>query len=219
MDFPSGTAEDLTELIRAYPLAWLVTCGAAGFEATPLPLIAETDEHGAITALVGHCSRANAQTAALREDPRAYALFTGPQGYISPTHVSREHWAPTWNFAVAIFALEIELLEDGTEDAVRSLTNQVEAGEPKPWKIEQAGDRLGALMSRIIGFRGHVLASDVRMKLGQEEDLPTLREIIAGLQGGELADWMERLNHDRLKSADEDCAVGKHVSVPADKAG
>ena len=48
MDFPSGDPKDLADLIRAYPLAWLVTCGAEGFDATPLPLIAE--DLGIITA-------------------------------------------------------------------------------------------------------------------------------------------------------------------------
>lgn len=200
MDFPSGQPRDLVDLIRQYPLAWLVTCGEA-FEATPLPLIAETDESGAVVALVGHCSRRNAQTAHLRSDPRAYALFCGPQGYISPALVSRPQWAPTWNFAVAIFALEIELLEDGTEDAVRRLTDQVEADQPRPWHIEDAGDRLQMLLNRVIGFRGRVTACDVRMKLGQDEDMATLGEIIAGLGDGELSGWMTRLNAARLGSS------------------
>ena len=104
MDFPTGSPEDLTDLIRAYPLAWLVTCGEAGFDATPLPLIAEVDDAGEVVALIGHCSRGNAQTAALQEDPRAYALFMGPQGYISPALVSRPQWVPTcaWRTATSM---------------------------------------------------------------------------------------------------------------------
>lgn len=198
MDFPSGQPEDLADLIRAYPLAWLVTCGQAGFDATPLPLIAETDAAGEVVALIGHCSRRNAQTAALREDPQAWALFMGPQGYISPSLVSRPGWAPTWNYAVAILSLEVELDEPGTPEAVRRLVEASEAGQAEPWHIEQAGERVPMLMSRIIGFRARVLAKDVRLKLGQEEDTPTVSEIIAGLQDGELAEWMSRLNADRI---------------------
>jgi len=201
MDFPSGQADDLAELIRAYPLAWLVTCGEAGFEATPLPLLAETDEAGEVVVLIGHCSRANAQTAALRDNPRAFALFMGPQGYISPALVSKPKWVPTWNFAVAILALEVELQDDRTEDAVRLLTDSAEADQAHPWRLEDGGERVDGLMRRIIGFRAKVLAKDVRLKLGQEEDTATVREIIAGLQDGELADWMRRLNVDRLDVA------------------
>lgn len=198
MDFPSGQPSDLVDLIGRYPLAWLVTTGEA-FAATPLPLIAETGDDGAVVALVGHCSRRNAQVDHLRRDPRAFALFCGPQSYISPALVSRPHWAPTWNFAVAILALEVELLEDGTEDAVRRLTDQVEADRARPWRIEDAGERLPMLVSRVIGFRGRVIASDVRLKLGQDEDDVTLGEIVAGLGDGDLAAWMTRLNETRLR--------------------
>ncbi len=215
MDFPSGRPEDLTDLIRAFPLAWLVTCGAGGFEATPLPLIAETDDKGEVIALVGHCSRRNRQTEHLRADPAAYALFMGPQGYISPALVSRPNWAPTWNFAVAIFSLQVELLEDGTQEAVRQLVDQVEADQPKPWRIEDAGERADQLISRIIGFRGRVLAKDVRMKLGQEEDTATVSEIIAALQDGDLTHWMERMNRDRIGPGAEGNSASTQVSASA----
>lgn len=215
MDFPSGRPEHLADLIRAYPLAWLVTCGTAGFDATPLPLIAETNAAGEIIALVGHCSRRNAQAAALRDDPRACALFMGPQGYISPTLVSKSKWVPTWNFAVAIFALDVELQDGGTEEAVRRLTDQAEAGQRAPWRIEDAGDRLEPLLSRVIGFRARVLATDVRLKLGQEEDLPTVREIIAGLEESELAQWMTRLNKDRLGPDQEEQSQDKLFGTSA----
>jgi len=215
MDFPSGSPEDLADLIRAYPLAWLVTCGVEGFDATPLPLIAETDETGEVVALIGHCSRRNAQTAALRKDPAAFALFMGPQGYISPALVSKERWVPTWNFAVAILALEVELDDDGTENAVRRLTEQVEADRPEPWTMEQAGERIGMLMQRIVGFRARVLAKDVRLKLGQEEDAATAAEIIAGLADGGLAEWMGRMNRDRIGPGARGHSAGNQVSVSA----
>ncbi|BBC71021.1 transcriptional regulator [Altererythrobacter sp. B11] len=209
MDFPSGQPADLVDLIRAYPLAWLVTCGEAGFEATPLPLVPETNSAGALVALIGHCSRGNAQTAALRDDPRAFALFMGPQGYISPELVSQPRWVPTWDFAVAILALEVELDEVGTGEAVRRLINAAEAGRPRPWRMEDGGERIKQLMRRIIGFRARVIDSDVRLKLGQEESLPTVTEIIAGIEDGALRHWMRRLNADRLDAADADEIAGK----------
>jgi len=202
MDFPSGQPEDLAALIRAYPLAWLVTCGGTGFDAVPLPLVAELDAAGEVVALIGHCSRRNAQVAALRQDPRAWALFMGPQGYISPSLVSRPQWVPTWNYAVAILALEVEFQEQATPQAVQRLVEASEAGAGKPWRMTDAGDRIEPLMKRIIGFRARVLDRDVRLKLGQEEDAPTVNEIIAGLPDGDLADWMRRLNKARVGEAE-----------------
>ncbi|NMN05390.1 MULTISPECIES: FMN-binding negative transcriptional regulator [unclassified Novosphingobium] len=200
MDFPSGTPADLARLIAEYPLAWLVNHGAAGFFATPLPLVAELDEAGQVTALIGHCSRRNGQVAALQADPRAQVLFMGPQGYVSPALVSRPHWAPTWNFAVVAFDVTVAFDEAGTLPAVRRLTTHVEASQAQPWQVEDAGARLPQLMARIIGFRATVTAIDARFKLGQEEDLPELREIIAAHPDPVLAGWMWRLNNDRLQA-------------------
>ncbi len=199
MEFPPGRTEDLAELIRAYPLAWLITCGSTGFDATPLPLVAETDEAGEVTSLVGHCSRRNAQVAALREHPRAYALFMGPQGYISPAFVSKPGWLPTWNFAVAILELDISFEEEETPALVNRLVDAAEERRADPWKLDLDAQRVDLLMARIIGFRGKVIGKTVRMKLGQEEDLPTVRDIIAALEAGPLPEWMERLNADRLQ--------------------
>ena len=202
MKFPSGDPEDLVELIRSHPLAWLVTIGEDGVDAVPLPLLPKTDEAGHLIALAGHCSRANAQVAALRKNSRAWALFMGPQGYISPGYVSQPQWAPTWNYAVAVLTLEVELLEAGAEHAVRQLIDAAEADRARPWRLEEVGDRGPEMLKRIIGFCARVTQADVRFKLGQDESLPTLREIITEFDGKDLAAWMHRLNRERLHTAD-----------------
>lgn len=212
MDFPSGHPQDLADLIRAYPLAWFVTAGGPGLDAVPLPLLAETDAQGEVVALIGHCSRRNAQVEALRGDPRAWALFMGPQGYISPSLVARPKWVPTWNYAVAVLALEVEFREEETAEAVRRLVDASEAGKSHPWRMEDGAERVPALMQRIVGFRARVVGRDVRFKLGQEEDTPTVNEIIAGLREGDLADWMRRLNADRIgETGAKACTAGHRV--------
>ena len=61
MYFDPGSHADLLKLIAEHPLAWLVSRGAGRFEATPLPMLAETNPDGALVSLLGHCSRFNAQ--------------------------------------------------------------------------------------------------------------------------------------------------------------
>ncbi|WP_226637832.1 FMN-binding negative transcriptional regulator [Novosphingobium profundi] len=204
MTFPTGAPGDLADLIRSHPLAWLVTSGAEGFDASALPLVAETGPDGEVVALIGHCARTNPQVAALRQEPRAWALFMGAQGYVSPGHVSKAHWVPTWNYAVAVLTLEVELREVGTEEAVRLLVDEAEADRPVPWRMEDAGSRAPQMLSRIIGFRAAITDRDLRFKLGQDEDLPTLREILAGLEGTKLAAAMHRANAGRLAPAAQD---------------
>ncbi|TGX55763.1 FMN-binding negative transcriptional regulator [Sphingomonas gei] len=200
MKFDPGTDADLLKLIAEHPLAWLVSRGAGRFEATPLPMLAETDAEGALVSLLGHCSRFNAQVADLRADPSALLLFTGPQAYMSPEPVRQPRWVPTWNFAVAVIAVEVEFVEEETLAAIDSLTNAMETGRARPWTLADAGERVAALLPRIIAFRAHVRGIDARFKLGQEESAATVSDLLSALPEGGLADWMRRMNADRLAS-------------------
>jgi len=201
MKFAPGTTEDLLKLIADYPLAWLVSSEGDAFDAMPLPLLAETDDAGHLVALLGHCSRGNAQVAALRANPRAAVLFMGPQGYISPALVSQPRWVPTWNFAVAMITVDVEFVADETLKSVDRLTNAMEAGQPRPWTLADAGDRIEKLLPRIIAFRAHVRSIDARFKLGQEETPAVAAELVDGAADVALAAWMRRMNADRLPAA------------------
>src|SRR3546814_10473058 len=119
-------AADVRQLIADYPLAWLVS---RDFHASPLPLIAETDAHGAVTSLVGHCGRRNPLVGDFRSDPRGLILFTGPEAYVPTALLSKSDWAPTWNYAVLRFRVEIEFVEDETKDAIERLVAKMERSE------------------------------------------------------------------------------------------
>jgi transcriptional regulator len=198
MKFDSGTNDDLLKLIAGHPLAWLVSAAAGRFEATPLPMLAETGPDGSLVSLFGHCSRFNAQVADLRANPSALLLFTGPQAYMSPEPVRQPRWVPTWNFAVAAIAVDVTFVDDETLASIDQLTNAMEADRAKPWTLADAGERVAALLPRIIAFRAHVRAVDARFKLGQEESAATLSDLLAALPDGQLAEWMRRMNADRL---------------------
>src|SRR5690606_36755434 len=108
MKYEPRSEADLLRLIDEHPLAWVVSQGEAGFAATPLPLLAETDDTGRLVSLLGHFARSNPQVEALRASPRAAILFMGPQGYISPELISQQRWAPTWNYATTHFEVEVQ---------------------------------------------------------------------------------------------------------------
>src|SRR5882672_9097632 len=185
--FEPKSAADVSRLIADYPLAWVIS---SDFQATPLPLVAETDASGAVVCLIGHFARRNAQVAALQADPRALILFQGPQGYISPRLVSRPGWAPTWNYAVARFDVAIEFAPAETDDAVQRLLRQVEAGRRNPWRVEEMGARYGELRQHIIAFRARVNSAHATFKLGQDENDATFAEIVAGIGDTALSQWM-----------------------------
>jgi transcriptional regulator len=184
--FVPNSPADVLRLVADYPLAWVIS---QDLQATPLPLVAETDG-SSIVSIIGHFARRNPQVAMLQTNPRALILFQGPQGYISPRLVSKPSWGPTWNYAVARFEVAIEFLPDGTDAAIRTLARHVEQARRDPWSVEEMGARYAELRQYIIGFRAHVRATHATFKLGQDEDRDTFNEIVAGLSETSLAQWM-----------------------------
>lgn len=188
--FEARTHADILKLVRENPLAWVISGAAGNSATTPLPLLPEVDATGRIVALLGHISRRNPHLKAMADTPAATILFTGPHGYVSPNIVSKPAWGPTWNYAVAHFETEIELLPAETDAALIKLVDTMEAGQPAPWTADKLGDRFAGLARRVIAFRAHVRTVDARFKLGQDEDEATMDDMLAHFAGTALARWM-----------------------------
>lgn len=179
--FEPRSEADIIRLVTDNPLAWVVSPDDPGFAATPLPLLPETDEAGNLLSLLGHFALSNPQVATLQRTPEATILFMGPQGYISPEHVSNPGWIPTWNYAAVRFDVRIAFVQAENDAALARLVETMERDRPSPWPIAAAGDRYAGMAARIIAFRAHILRHQARFKLGQDERPGTRREIIAGL--------------------------------------
>jgi len=185
--FSPRSHADIIRLIAAHPLAWVIS---HDLQATPLPLLAETDMSGAVVSLFGHFARRNPQVPAFKGDPGGLILFQGPHGYISPRLVSRPAWAPTWNYAVVRFEVTVAFVPEETDAAVRRLAAHLERDRPAPWHVDEMGSRSGQLQQHIIAFRAKVRGAHATFKLGQDEDRGTFDEIVTGLQDTPLASWM-----------------------------
>jgi transcriptional regulator len=134
--FEPGDLADISRLIADHPLAWVVS---RNFHSSPLPLLAETGADGQVLALFGHCARRNPLVADFRGSARADP-FNGPHGYVSPALVSKPDWAPTWNYAVLRFTVDIELVAHETDDAIRRLVDRMEGDR---WSTDRVGARYG----------------------------------------------------------------------------
>ncbi|OHD06799.1 FMN-binding negative transcriptional regulator [Sphingopyxis sp. RIFCSPHIGHO2_12_FULL_65_19] len=181
---PRDTA-DIGQLIADYPLAWLVS---GAFHASPLPLLAERDASGAVVALLGHCALRNPLVGDFRADPRGLVLFNGPAGYIPTSLLSKPDWAPTWNFAVLRFTVEIEFVEDETRDAIEQLVAKMEGSA---WSTARLGTRYDGMLEQIIAFRAHIRSAEHSFKLGQDESAQGFAEIVAGHSDPALVRWMK----------------------------
>lgn len=191
--------DDVRDLVAAYPLAWVM---ARNGEASLLPLIGVVADDGNLAELIGHFALSNPLRQALAADSRATVLFNGPQGYVSPSHAGRRDWGPTWNYAQIRIDAEITIDAALTAPALDLLIEHVESDKPEPWAAAELGDRYDRLIDRIVGFRARVVSVAGRFKLGQDEDLPTLRNILSNLPDPELVSWMRRFNRVRLSEAD-----------------
>ncbi|MGH8241872.1 MAG: FMN-binding negative transcriptional regulator [Steroidobacteraceae bacterium] len=200
--FAPTSDEQVLRLVLEHPLAWVISLDAGSFRATPLPLRPRVGDDRRIVALEGHMPRAHAQRAALERDARALLLFTGPQGYVSPSWVRDRTWAPSWNYAVVQFVVTIAFDETpGRLDAhLEDLVGAMEKGRPNAWKLSEMGARYQALKPRIIPFVATVVEQRARFKLGQDERDTVFADLAEGLgKSGseELLGWMRELNPGR----------------------
>jgi len=200
--FAPASDEQVLRLVLEHPLAWVVSLDGGSFRATPLPLRPRAVAGGRIEAIEGHMARSNAHCAALQRDGRALLLFSGPQGYISPSWVSDRTWAPTWNYAVVQFLVTIAFAEEPARlDAhLADLVGAMEHGRPRAWQPSEMGARYETLKRRIVPFDAKVLDQRAKFKLGQDERDSVFEDISAALERSGPADllaWMRELNPGR----------------------
>jgi len=190
---------DIAALIADYPLAWVLPrCADAG-QPHLLPLLARTDTEGRVTTLIGHMGRRNPLVAAFEQSPDALILFTGPQGYVSNGHVSNPRWAPTWNYGQVRIEARITLEPTGGDAALLALVEAMDTEERTGWRPADAGPRYRVMEQAIIAFRADVTRIEPRFKLGQDEKVETLREILDRHPDPALVRWMRRINRKRLE--------------------
>ena len=152
--FEQKDAQALHALMRAHPLATLVTTTADGPTADHLPL--EFD--AASGTLRGHVARANPLWRHADGQP-VLAVFSGPQAYVSPawypSKAATHKVVPTWNYAVVHAHGRLRAVDDAPwlRALVGRLTDRFEAERatpPEPWSVADAPDDYLAQMLRAI---------------------------------------------------------------------
>lgn len=160
-------------LIRQQPLATLISQGGEGLQASHLPLllIANEGEHGT---LYGHCARANPQWRALARGSETLAIFTGVDGYISPSWYpsKTEHGkaVPTWDYQSVHAYGQAEVFDDPARllQLLDQLSQQHEAGRPQPWTLAEAPrEYIDQMLRAIVGFSLPIQRLEGQWKLSQ----------------------------------------------------
>ena len=73
--------------------------------------------------LLGHLSRHNPLINAVKNNNKVQAIFTGPQGYISPRW-HKEQRVPTWNYATVSLTCQLNIIDNNTDklEAMKELS-------------------------------------------------------------------------------------------------
>ncbi len=191
--------DDLAELhalMRARPLAALVSATADGLYATHMPTVLK--DAGPYGVLEFHLARGNPHWKSLADCGEALLIFQGPEGYITPNWYpsKAEHGkvVPTWNYAAVHAYGRPEVIEDKeqTRRHVAELTAQQERNEPQPWLLSDAPESfVEAMLRGIVAFRLPIARIEGKWKMSQNRQMPDRAGVVRGLNERRQRDDLE----------------------------
>jgi len=183
-------------LMRARPLAALVSAGAEGLYATHLPTVLKDD--GPCGIIECHLARANPHWKTLAECSEALMIFQGADGYITPnwypSKAEHEKVVPTWNYAVVHAYGRPEVMQeaDWLRSHVAELTAQQEKSEAKPWALTDAPETyIKAMLRGIVGFRFAITRLEGKWKMSQNREMQDRHGVAKGLAARRVGDDLE----------------------------
>lgn len=201
--FREDRPEVLHALLKAHPLATLVTAGAQGLSANLIPFMldASRGEHGVLRA---HLARANDQIAELQSVDEALVIFQGAQSYITPSwYASKaEHGrvVPTWNYAVVQVWGRPRVIDDPAWLRVQidELTRSQEEARPKPWHVADAPDAfIESQVKGIVGLEIPIARIEGKWKVSQNRPMADREGVVTGLTTERRSPEMARMVAER----------------------
>ncbi len=195
---PASFREDRLDvqhaLIQAHPLGLLITAGAGGLMANPVPFQLDPTA-GATGTLRAHLARANPQWRELATLDECLVVFQGPQAYITPSWYATKQETgkvvPTWNYAVVQVWGRPRVIEDPAWllEHLHSLTRGQEATRAAPWGVDDApADYVAGLMQAIVGLEIPIARMDGKWKMSQNRPAVDQAGVVEGLYTEDRAD-------------------------------
>jgi len=175
-------------LIRARPLATVVTLSASGLNANHIPLHL-SESPAPFGTLRGHVARANPMLDDLTKDIEALAVFHGPDTYITPSWYATKKETgtvvPTWNYAVVHAYGFLRVIDDTAwlRAQLETLTAHNEASFPEPWAVSDAPhEHIAKMMAAIVGIEMVVARLVGKWKASQNQPSQNQASVAAGLR-------------------------------------
>jgi len=192
--FEEPRVDVMHALIRAQPLATLVTLSSGGLNANHIPLhLAESP--APFGTLQGHVARANPILSDLNSEIESLAVFHGPNAYITPSWYATKKETgkvvPTWNYAVVHAYGFLRIVDDAAwlRAQLEALTAHNEAQFAEPWTVSDAPDEyIEKLMTAIVGIEMVITKLSGKWKVSQNQPAQNQAGVVAGLEASSLPD-------------------------------
>jgi transcriptional regulator len=183
--FAEDRPEELEAIINSCSLPILVSplkdAEGVRLTATHLPLMLDGQR------LVGHIARANKQWQLLDTTVESMAIFSGVDGYVSPSFYATKQETgrvvPTWNYEAVHAYGRLEVIQDTSKilEVVTRLTNKYEGVRQKPWKVSDApDDYVATQLKNIVALVLHITKLIGVRKLSQNKTPADRAGVIAG---------------------------------------
>jgi transcriptional regulator len=186
--FEETRVDVLHEFVRRQPFGLLVTQGADGLTANPLPFLLDAEGASGLGTLRGHVARANPVWRDGASDGSALVVFQGPQGYISPAWypAKAEHGkvVPTWNYVMVQARGRLRAIDDAEwlRRLVTRLTERHEAGRAAPWAVSDApADYVDTMLRAIVGIEIELEALSGKWKVSQNRSAADRESVVVAL--------------------------------------
>ncbi|WP_136480184.1 FMN-binding negative transcriptional regulator [Cognatitamlana onchidii] len=181
----------IIEVIKAYPLATIISVNKNTPIITHLPLMFE--ESGK---LVGHIDSSNPQAALLEKNNPITVIFSGPNSYISPSIFKTSH-LPTWNY-IKVHLKGTVISIDNKEllkESLINLTSFLEAPDNK-YVLSTNNPKMEMYLDYIKLFEITVLDWEGKFKLSQDkpkDDFGCAKEALISSNKKDIGEFLKKL--------------------------
>lgn len=192
--FDETRVDIMHELIRARPLATLVTMSSHGLNANHIPMYL-SEEPEPFGTLRGHVARSNSMWSDLQVGIEVLVIFHGPDAYITPSWYATKKETgkvvPTWNYAVVHAYGVLRIMDDATwvRAQLEALTAHSERKLTKQWAVSDAPHEFTEkLLEAIVGIEIVITKLSGKWKVSQNQPTQNQASVIEGLENSGIPD-------------------------------
>ncbi|MGG7516635.1 FMN-binding negative transcriptional regulator [Allorhizobium undicola] len=191
----------LLSFIEGHPLGLLISSGASGLIANPVPFFLRRSEEGEGACLVAHLAKANPQWQILAQGAEVLVVFSGANHYVSPgwyaTKRETGKVVPAWNYQLVQVRGHARVHHDPEWllAQVEQLTGQKEAHRQEAWAVNDAPEAfLAGQFKGIVGIEIEITSLEGKLKASQNRSPADREGVVSGLEREETPEAAAMLN-------------------------